>query len=69
MQASSEVIDMLMAAEQIADGLADLARVIYDADPRWKEQLAAANAASVHMQKARREAELVGLSDDDEEAA
>ncbi len=51
------VVDMLTAAEQIADGLSDLARAIYDRDPRWKEQLAAANAAYVQMQDARREAE------------
>ena len=53
------VVDMLTAAEQIAVGLADLARVIYDRDNRWKHQLAAANAVSVQMQEARREAERV----------
>lgn len=63
---SSEVIDMLAAAEQIADGLADLARVIYDLDSRWKDQLAAAIAASVQMQEARREAERIPNEDYDE---
>jgi membrane-bound lytic murein transglycosylase MltF len=53
----SETVAMLAAAEQIADGLADLARAIYDRDERWKHALAAANAASVQMQDARREAE------------
>lgn len=50
---------MLTAAEQIADGLADLALAIYERDDRLKDQLAAANAASTHMQDARREAERV----------
>ena len=65
-QTDSDVIDMLTVAEQIADGLADLARVIYNRDPRWTAQLKAANAASVQMQETRREAEYISDEDYDD---
>ena len=57
MNTDPEVVALLCAAEQIADGLADLARAIYDIDPTWKNALAAANAASAQFQDASRAAQ------------
>lgn len=52
-----DVLKLLAAAEGIADGLVEITDVIFEADPRWKDALAAANEVACRIADVRREAE------------